>query len=276
MTIIDQYERACIRRNLRPRSIEKMVRAARQFDKAVDGAILSSTRQDVESYLDNRQIGARTRYWWISTLHAFYDWAITEGLTTDDPTKAIARPKMRRSLPRPMSDEDLRRALDVAPPKERCWVALAALQGLRCQEIAGLRRDDVLDSEGLLRVVHGKGGHERLLPLHREVLAALRALPMPRSGDVFQRPRGGPYSPAQLSEAFNYFLRSAGVDATAHQLRHWFGTHMYGTSHDLRLTQEMLGHANPATTAIYTAFDRTNAAAAMQSLALPSTPDEAA
>jgi len=79
---------------------------------------------------------------------------------------------------------------------------------------------------------------------------------------------GGPYSPQRVSVEFNRFFRSAQVDCTAHQLRHWFGTHLYSSTKDLRLTQEMLGHASPTTTSIYTAFDRTGAAEAVAALTL--------
>jgi len=102
----------------------------------------------------------------------------------------------------------------------------------------------------------GKGGNERMLPLHPDVFAALVALPMPRVGWVFLRPRGGPYGPVRVSQDFNLFLRSAGVNATAHQCRHWFASTLYSRTRDLWIVQEMLGHANITTTAIYTAFDQ--------------------
>ena len=145
--------------------------------------------------------------------------------------------------------------------------------GLRCQEIAGIRREDVLDSEGSLRVVKGKGGVERILPLHPAVAAALSALPMPRSGWMFTRPQGGAFTGPSLSQDFNRFLRSAGVTGSAHTLRHWFGTNLYKQSHDIRLTQEMLGHANIVTTAIYTAFDHRAATEAVSAISFA--PDDA-
>ena len=94
--------------------------------------------------------------------------------------------------PRPADTGDIRRVLESADPMERCWLLLAGLQGLRCKEIAGLRREDVIDAKGLLRIL-GKGDRERVLPLHPDVLAGLRALPMPRTGYIFVRPRGGGY-----------------------------------------------------------------------------------
>ena len=97
---------------------------------------------------------------------------------------------------------------------------------------------------------------------------------MPRSGWIFLRPNGGPYKPEDLSHEFNAFLRANDVPATAHQLRHWFGTNLYGQTHDLRLTQEMLGHSNLATTAIYTQFDRRAAATAIGQLDFSAPPDD--
>lgn len=267
-----------VRRGLMPNSIIRRDRCLKTFGKHIHPrSLLSATREDIEKFLDARDIGSRTRYSWLSHLHGFYEWAIRDEVGTDDPTTRIIRPKMRRALPRPAATDELRHALDKAIPRHRCWILLGAYMGLRCQEIAGMRREDVLDSEGLLRVTKAKGGHERMLPLHEEVAQALKDLPIPRIGWVFLRPRGGPYPPAQLSFEFNRFLHQVGVDASAHQLRHWFGTNLYAQTHDIRLTQEMLGHANPATTAIYTAFDRRAAGEAVRAMSFAEPePDEAA
>jgi site-specific recombinase XerD len=260
------------RRNLRPLSIERRDQGLTALSRYLEGrSLLDATRDDIEHFLDQRAIGARTRYAWISHLHSFYEWVIREEIGTKDPTARIIRPRLPRALPRPAVTEELRVAAEQADPQRRCWVLLAAYMGLRCQEIAGVRREDVLEAQGLLRICMGKGGHERLVPLHPEVLSALRALPMPRAGWVFTRPRGGVYPAAQLSHDFNIFLRNVGVDATAHQLRHWFGSTLYVQTHDIRLTQEMLGHASPATTAIYTAFDRHAAGEAIKAMSLAET-----
>ena len=274
--LIEAHHVDQVRRGLMPSSIRQRNDRIAIFAKWLAGTnLLEATRQDVERFLDERDIGARTRYAWLSHLHGFYAWAIRDEITADDPTARIIRPKMRRALPRPAATDELRHALTVASPVERCWVLLAAYMGLRCQEIAGMRREDVLEGEGLLRVTKAKGGKERLLPLHPQVLEALKALPMPRTGWIFDRPRGGAYNPMQMSQNFNAFLRRADVEATAHQLRHWFGTNLYAQSHDIRMTQEMLGHANPATTAIYTAFDKKAAAVAVRNMSFDPAPDAA-
>lgn len=259
-----------VRRGLMPSSIHTRDQHLRLLATWIqDRSLLTATREEIELFLDSRRnaqglpITHRTRYSWVSHLHGFYEWAIREEIGDRDPTARIIRPKMRRSLPRPAVTAELSIALAKAGPQHRCWLLLAAFQGLRCQEIAGLSREDVLEAEGLLLITHAKGGKERQLALHPDVLAALKELPMPRIGRIFKRPRGGQYSPANLSQEFNVFLECAGVNATAHQLRHWFGTNLYARTHDILLTQEMMGHSNPATTAIYTAFDRVAAGVAI-------------
>jgi len=267
------------RRGLLESSIVKREINLKALTRWLGKSPLEATRDDLERFLDGRRtrsgspIGPRTRFTWLANFAAFYRWAVSEDLIEEDPTEKIIRPKVRRSLPRPAATDALHALLDRAGPKERCWVLLAAYQGLRCKEIAGLRREDVVDNDGLIRVL-GKGDNERLLPLHPDVLTALQGLPLPRSGWVFTRARGGRYSANAMSAYFNEFLRNNDAGATAHQLRHWFGTTLYARTQDLRLTQEMMGHADPATTAVYTKFSNRAAATAIRDLSFD--PNDAA
>lgn len=229
-------------------------------------SIWDATEAEIEAFLDGRGLCARSRYSWLAGLHCVYAWGIDNGYTRADPTARIVRPRLRRQLPRPIPTADLRTALRSASAVMRCWLLLGAYQGLRCQEIAGLRREDVLEGEGLLRVVHAKGRYERMLPLHPAVRAAIGALPHHRSGWLFERPQGGPFTPNRVSTLIADHLREHG--ATAHQLRHWFASELYSGTHDLRLVQEMLGHATPQSTAIYTAFDHLAARDAVGALTI--------
>lgn len=233
-----------------------------------DRSVWTATADDINCFLDAKHLCARSRYTWLAGLHVFYQWAIESGHAAVDPTERIVRPRLRRQLPRPIPTADLRVALSCATPMMRCWLLLAAYQGLRCQEVAGLRYEDVLFADHLLRIVHAKGGHERVVPMHPEVEAALRALPRTRSGWMFERPRGGKFSPNWVSSLVSQHMQAVGVRATAHQLRHWFGTELYRGTHDLRVVQEMLGHSTPQTTAIYTAFDHRTARAGIAALAV--------
>ncbi len=225
------------------------------------------TREDVQRWLDSRHIAMNTRAGWLSSISGFYEWGRAAGYLASNPVAEIDRPRRRRSLPRPMPDEDLRRALDEAPSQMvRCWVALGAYAGLRCQEIAGLEVEDILTEQSLIRVVNGKGAKERMVPLNSSVLSALTLLPMPGHGPIFSRPRGGSYPPWQLSQELNAYLHGLGIASTAHSLRHWFGTWVYRMSHDIRLVQELMGHESPQTTAIYTEFDQREAAPYVEKL----------
>ncbi len=267
--LIDRYVLSMRRRNLSPRSIDVVASALRDFSREHHGGFATATRQSVEAMLDKRNLQPRRRYWWLSCLHTFYGWAIDEELLEVDPTARIHRPKLTKDLPRPMPDEDLRLALDNAEPMVRCWLLLGAYEGLRCQEIAGLSREDVDEAAMTLRVVYGKGRKQRMLPLHADVLAALRALPMPASGAIFRRKRLlTRYPPAQLVQELNAYLNGLGIASTAHSLRHWFASHVYAETLDLRLTQEMMGHTSPDTTAIYTKADTSKSAPAVAALSV--------
>ncbi len=281
--VLARYRLHQERRNLTERSIYRIQGCLRTYVRGLESermTIFEATRQVVETLLDRRRtrkgqkLNSRTRYYEIAHIHSFYKWAMAEGLTDRDPTATIVRPKMRRTLPRPIGADELADAIRGARPQMRAMLLLAAFEGLRCQEISGLERDDVIEAKGLLRVRHGKGEHERVLPLHGDVLVALRALPMPKTGPLFTRAMGGRHTPETVSATVRTYLRQdCGIDATAHQLRHYFATEVYASSKDIRVTQELLGHSSPSTTANYVAFSHVDAAAAVASLSLLRTTD---
>lgn len=233
-------------------------------------ALLELTAGDIERWLDATPRAPRTRYTLISCVATFFEWAITRELVESNPTRNIIRPKLHRNLPRPIRHDDLTVAVHMATPMLRVWLLLAALGGLRCQEISGLCREHVWDHErpGVILVVEAKGGGERAVPLHPDVLSALHAHGMPRSGPLFRNQFGTPYSPARVSQLGNAYLRDLGIEARMHQLRHRFGTDVYATSKDLRATQELLGHASPSTTAVYTKVSPTTTAAIVLQLSI--------
>ena len=232
------------RRGNLPHSIDKRETNLKAFARWLEPrGLLEAARQDVELFLDQRRtregrkISDRTRYYWLAHFHAFYLWAISEDLTTEDPTARIIRPRQRRTLPRPIDGDDLVMAIRGARPEMRAILSLAAFAGLRCQEIAGLDRDDVIEAKGLLRIRHGKGQRERIVPIHPDVMEALRMLPLPRTGAIFIRVRGGRYSPNWMSVTCSRYLKEMGINATADQCRHWFGTEVYEATKDIRVTR---------------------------------------
>ena len=268
-SLIAAYLLECERRALRRSTVvayqSKLVGFARSFSP---GEIVDAGRGEIDGFLDRRRLLPKTRYAWLSTLHGFFEWAVLEGHAPADPTVRIRRPRSPRVVPRPIRDEDLFDALAGAPSELRAMITLAAFQGLRCREIATLFRDDILDRNDppVLIVANGKGGHQRVLPLHAAIMPALRLAGLPRSGHVFTRSRGGPYPPANISRMIAVYFDDLGIDATAHQLRHWFGTKTYKACSDLRVVQELMGHSSPSTTAMYTAYSQAGARDAVNAL----------
>lgn len=269
--LIEGYRLDMQRRGLTPRSVYCLTGKIRGFSNWLAIPLADASTEDVEIFLDGRRNGerkvtARTRYGWVSALHGFYSWAVLHGMADHDPTAPIIRPKLRRTLPRPVSDDDFKLAVKNADPMMRSWITLAGFAGLRCAEIGGLHHDDIRTDLGMLRVL-GKGERERMVPIHPRVLAALP--PPRRTGLVFIRPMGGAWPPSLVSRTGNLYLDSIGVNATMHQFRHWFGTKTYAACKDIRVVQELMGHSSCTTTAIYTAFSSSESISAVTALDLP-------
>jgi site-specific recombinase XerD len=262
-TLIGKYQRYQERRGLSWNTVEKRTRSLKMFAEQVG---FDATREQIEDWLDSRGLAAKSRAVWISHLGVFFRWAVSEGLLPSDPTVRIKAPKLRRNLPRPIPDAQLTKALKAATPLLRSWLLLGAFAGLRCQEIAGLAREDVLDREGLLRVTQGKGGKERLVPLHGDVLAALKDYGMATEGPLFRGRGGERVTPGALSHRLGDYLRGLGITSTPHSLRHFFGTRLLQQSHDLRLVQDAMGHQNISSTAIYTGVDQAATRVAVSAL----------
>lgn len=197
----------------------------------------------------------QTRHAYVSHLRAFFAWLKQQGLITEDPSLMLTMPKVPRGLPRPIEEDDLAVALAVARPKMRAMLTLAAYAGLRAIEIAGLNWDDLRresDGSNYVIVRHGKGDKARTVEVGQTVVRALQAYGIQRRGPVFLGADGRRIDPRSVSSACNRFLRRHDIDATLHQLRHRYGVIGYQLTLDLRLMQEQLGHASPATTQIYT------------------------
>jgi integrase/recombinase XerC len=256
------------RRGQAEASIEKRLRSVRRLGAHLAPvAVLDADADAIETFLDTLPLKPKSRYTYISHLHCFYAWAIDAGHTDIDPTVRIVRPRFPAGQPRPISDEDLRVALDLAGPVERVVLTAAAYAGMRCCEIARLARDDIgTGPEPHIRA-QGKGDKVRHIPLHPELYAALQVYGIPRNGPILRRPDGRPMPAWKVSHTANRYLHSIGIDATAHQLRHWFASKTYrSTGHNLLLVSKLLGHSSVVTTQIYADCDRDGAYAAVAAL----------
>lgn len=264
--VISCFTAAERRRGMTAATVAKRASMARRWIHYVDDAF-DCTWHDVEAFIDDSDMDANaSKYAATSHLHQFYLWAMRQGLTDHDPTALVVRPRLTPGLPRPAHDTDLALAIVVTENPVRAAIIVAATCGLRCVELARLRWSDVgVDS---MRVT-GKGGRDRVVPVHAEAAKALEQLDRVDDYVFPWRVDAGIAPGRRASHAINGTFRQLGLSTTAHQLRHWCGTQALAASGDLRAVQDLLGHASPATTAIYTRLDATRLRDVTNAIALP-------
>ncbi|KWR74106.1 hypothetical protein RN04_02615 [Arthrobacter sp. W1] len=230
---------------------------------------LTFTDRDVIRYLGRPGIAPSSKASYHSILRSFTSWLITTGQRGDDPLRTIPAVKRPRSLPRPVTDADLVATLESATRwNTRTKIMLAALQGLRVHEIAKVAGED-LDLDALTLRVTGKGSKDAVLPLH-ESLAEV-ALAYPRQGYWYpsKLTRSGHVSGQSVSTAIRRAMDRAGVIATPHQLRHWYGTSLLHESGDVRAVQELMRHENIQSTQLYTKVDPSRQRETLNRITLP-------
>jgi site-specific recombinase XerD len=205
---------------------------------------------DLGSWMAGHGWGLESLRSYRSALRSFYGWAHASGYVSQDPARLLRPLKRTRPRARPAPEDVIDSALQRADPRGWLLLMLGSREGLRRGEMAVIHRDrDLLRTRsGWSLIVHGKGSKDRIVPLRAEVAMAILATP---PGWLFPNGHGGHLTPGHVS----VLLRRALGTATAHQLRHRFGTVTYRRTHDLRAVQELLGHASVATTQLYIAVD---------------------
>ncbi|MEU5939426.1 tyrosine-type recombinase/integrase [Micromonospora sp. NPDC047548] len=198
----------------------------------------------------------------------FFGWATRPADPRLDfnPAADLPRATVKPRRPRPITTDELADILRRAREPMRTWYLLAAGNGLRCIEISRLDRADLTEEATW---IHGKGGKERIVPTHPAVWAAVKDLP---SGPIARTRAGAHADRVQVQERANYHLQTTLGHKTVsmHRLRHWHGTYVHqAAGGDIRVTQELLGHANPNTTSTYVATIGGAKAAAVHALPLP-------
>lgn len=193
--------------------------------------------------------GTRTTYH--SAITAYGAYLVATGQRDDNPVLRVPRPRRRNGIPRPISEAQLHAVLAVATWRTtRMMVMLAAFAGLRIHEIAKVRGEDFDLSAGLLYVV-GKGSKSATVPVHPLILADAGKFPV--NGWWFpSHLNDGPVGVDAVGKAIHAAFGRAGVQATPHQLRHYYGTALVRNGANLRVVQELMRHSSLATTALYT------------------------
>ncbi|ALJ08687.1 site-specific tyrosine recombinase XerD [Brevundimonas sp. DS20] len=270
-------EMMAVERDASPHTLAAYGRDLADAESALssDGGLMQAPAEAVEAWfadLSHRGLSAATAARRRSSVRQFYRFALAEGWRTDDPSRRLDAPKQGRPLPRSLSRDEIDRLLAAAAARDAAaglrlvaLVELAYASGLRVSELLGLKVEAVRRDPAYL-IVRGKGGKERLAPLNPAARTALKAWLTAR--DARRKPetpdspwlfpssgRSGHLTPRRFAQLLDEAAVTAGLDparVSPHVLRHAFATHLLEGGADLRVVQTLLGHADIATTQIYT------------------------
>lgn len=233
--------------------------------------LLHAERDQIMSYLAHRvKLGTKSRSAarLLSSIKRFYQYCVREQLLSEDPSDRIDAPKIGRSLPKFLSEDEVEALLDAPDLKDplgvrdRTMLELLYATGLRVSELVQLKTGQINLRQGVVRI-QGKGNKERLVPLGEESIdwlekylndARQKISPSPANDYVFTTRRQS----AMTRQAFWYLIKryaqKVGIKKhlTPHTLRHCFATHLLNHGADLRVVQMLLGHSDLSTTQIYT------------------------
>ena len=217
----------------------------------------------------SRRLSSESVYLEIAALRAFYRWAEVEKLLPTNVAENLSLPRRWKRLPKDLTHEEIDRLLKVPPletPASLCDQAileLAYASGLRLSELRNIRLEQLQLDAGFITVI-GKGNKERVVPVGSKARAALERyfssagrpkFVKPKTpANVFLTSRGLPFSRSWMWKRIKDRAKWAGIERnfTPHMLRHSFATHLMEHGADLRVIQELLGHANIGTTEVYT------------------------
>jgi integrase/recombinase XerD len=215
-----------------------------------------------------RRLSSESLYLEIAALRALYRFAETEKLLPANVAENLSLPRRWKRLPKALTNQEIDQLLTPETPEtpanlcDQAILELAYASGLRLAELRNARLEHLHLDAGFINVV-GKGNKERVVPVGSKAVAALERylavgrpkLVTPRStANVFLTRRGTAFAPVTLWLRVKQRVRRAGIprNVTPHMLRHSFATHLLDHGADLRVIQELLGHASISTTEVYT------------------------
>ncbi|WP_353685173.1 tyrosine recombinase XerC [Thermodesulfovibrio sp. 3907-1M] len=210
----------------------------------------------------------------LSTLRSFFSYLYSEGIIKVNPARVVASVKTKRSLPKFLTVDDAFRLVEApgedkfTAQRDKAILEVFYGSGIRVSELCGLNMDDVDLKEGLIKV-RGKGRKERIVPIGQKAREALKKYLAVRQilrikkklvaeeSPLFINNRGKRISDRQVRRVVERYAKAIGIPEKIgpHTLRHTFASHMLMEGADLRVIQELLGHASLSTTQIYTHID---------------------
>lgn len=262
--MLDAHRRHLTAAGYSPTTITDAVELLRRVDQALPYGLPTATHDELVDWLGAdrpRPWSRQTRKTYRDHLCRFYAWAAhpADPWIDRDPAIDLPAPRVLPGLPRPASHEQVAAALALPSPW-RVHCALAAYAGLRPVEIARAERAHV--TAEWVHVPSGKGDRARRVPTHAALWRIVAPLP---PGPLTRRPRAG-ITADWVSKATARALRGAGVAISLYRLRHWYGTYVQLGAGDSRVTQQLTGHANLATVAVYTQVSDMRLRAAIEGL----------
>ncbi|HEX9803545.1 MAG TPA: site-specific tyrosine recombinase XerD [Gammaproteobacteria bacterium] len=233
--------------------------------------LLRAGRADLLGYLQQRvEQGAKPRSSarLLSSIRRFYRFLVRERLLSEDPSARIDAPKLGRSLPKSLTEEEVEALLAAPDPgnllgmRDRAMLEVLYASGLRVSELVGLTLSQLNLQQGLVKVI-GKGNKERLVPLGEEALGWVERylreargllLGASQSDVLFPSRRGSAMTRQAFWQLIKRYALQSGISKplSPHTLRHAFATHLLNHGADLRVVQLLLGHSSLSTTQIYT------------------------
>lgn len=268
--LIRRWSTSMRARSFSERTIRERVQLIERLALLVGTAPEDFTEDELATFLAQEHLSPGTRATYIYALRSWHKWLVRAGRREDDPTIFIDSPRVPEVTHRPVVNAHLRKLLATRMKrKTRAMILLGAYEGLRAHEIAKVRGEDFDHESGSLAVL-GKGGKLRHLPVHD--LVGELALTMPARGWWF--PAGGaraeqmsqPILANSVSGVIGRAMDRAGVPGSAHSLRRWFATTLLDEGVDVRVIQQLLGHASLATTQRYLLVSHTRQADAVERL----------
>ncbi|GAA4699706.1 site-specific integrase [Phytohabitans rumicis] len=245
------------------RTIIARQKLLKRVDVALPYGLVRAAPDEIEQWLATPGWGRWTLHTYYMHLFGFFTWA-TAGrrpMLSWNPMLDIPRPPVPKSMPDPVTDDQLARSLRAACPQQRLIIMLAAYAGLRASEIAQLDRQDfrilrIGDVPKRAMVVReGKGGkRDAVLPAHSKIWAMVKNLP---DGPLIRSAAGGPVDGHWLAvRARRFFDRLKMPDVHLQRFRHWFVTAAHAVEEDVLVTQHLARHEDPRTTSGYALVTR--------------------
>lgn len=244
LSLIHAFAKYQTQRGLSRKTIARRNVSLRQFARVIHPLTITEATPDlIEEWLGQHQSPA-TRRSYRADLNAFYTWARRRGVC-DNPVDRTEAIRVPRTLPRPVPPSYLPSILAAAEPDVRIMIALAAYAGLRCAEIAALHHGDIdlLSDAPTIAVRSGKGCKDRIVPVHPDLAALLATVP---PGPVVH------VNAQTVGVKVAAHMRSLGINATCHKLRHSFGSELARAADgNIILVATLMGHESIDTSMRY-------------------------